>query len=158
MAVQVKLNTFVNTEPQPQWLNQLKVTISMGKRYEQRGDMEKAANCYETVLYYDPKDNRTRVRLSKCYQKLLQPEKAVKHQNYAMQNDPLLFQTIENEASVNFELGNLEQSLMSYNKLDKQRKTSYDCRRGLLKVYKLILQLNLYFIIIIKYYVIFVTV
>lgn len=131
MAVQVKLDMFENTEPQPQWLNQLRVTVAMGKRYEQRGLIEKAAKCYETVVFYDPKDAKTHVRLSKCYQKMLQPEKAAKHQSYAKQYGPHLFETIENEAYLNIEAGNFEYSIMMYNKLLKQRKFSKDCQRGL---------------------------
>jgi len=134
MTTNVNLDAFKNTEPQPQWLNQLRVTVAMGKRFEQKGDAEKAANCYETVLYYDPNDTETRIKLSKCYQKLLRPEQAVKHQIYAMQKDPHLFQVAENEASVNFELGNFESSLVAYDKFRKQRKTSYDCSKGFIKV------------------------
>lgn len=137
MAVQVKLDAFMSSEPEPEWLNQLKVTIAMGKRYEQKGDIEKSANCYETVLYYDPKDTKTRIRLSKCYQKMLQPEKAVKHQSYAMKKDPHLFETIENEANVNFELGNFENSLITYYQFTNKWKTSYTCHQGYLKVNKL---------------------
>lgn len=138
MALNIKLDAFLNTKPQPEWLNQLRVTIAMGKKFEQKGDFEKAAKGYETVLYYDPEDTRTRVKLSKCYQKILQPEQAVKHQTHAMQNDPNLLQTTENEASVNFELGNFESSLMTYSQYFKRRKTSFDCNQGLLKVYELI--------------------
>lgn len=137
MTMNVNLDAFKSTEPQPQWLNQLKVTIAMAKQFEQKGDGEKAADCYETVLYYDPNDTETRIKLSKCYQKLLRPEQAVKHQIYAMQKDPHLFQVAENEASVNFELGNFENSLFAYNKFRKQRKTSNDCRKGFIKVNKL---------------------
>jgi len=134
MALNIKLDAFLNTEPQPEWLNQLRVTIAVGKKFEQKGDFEKAAKCYETVLYYKPADTRTRVKLSKCYQRILQHEQAAKHQTHAMQNDPDLLQTAENEASVNFELGNFERSLMTYSQYFKQRKTSFDCNRGLLKV------------------------
>jgi len=136
MALHIKLDAFLNTEPKPEWLNQLRVTIAMGKKFEQKGDFEKAAKCYETVLYYDPVDTKTLVKLSKCYQKMLQPEQAAKHQTRAMQNDPNLLQTIGNEASVNFELGNFESSLMTYSQYFKQRKTSFDCNQGLLKVNK----------------------
>jgi len=136
MALHIKLDAFLNTEPKPEWLNQLRVTIAVGKKFEQKGDFEKAAKCYETVLYYDPVDTKTRVKLSKCYQKMLQPEQAAKHQTHAMQNDPNLLQTIGNEASVNFELGNFESSLMTYSQYFKLRKTSFDCNQGLLKVNK----------------------
>ncbi|XP_060851648.1 outer dynein arm-docking complex subunit 4-like [Rhopalosiphum padi] len=134
MALHIKLDAFLNTKPQPEWLNQLRVTIAVGKKFEQKGDYEKAAKCYETVLYYDPVDTRTRVKLSKCYQKLLQPEQAAQHQTHAMQNDPDLLQTIENEACVNFKLGNFESSLMTYGRYFMQRKTSFDCNQGLLKI------------------------
>lgn len=134
MALHIKLDAFLDTKPKPEWLNQLKVTIAVGKMFEQKGDFRKAAKCYETVLYYDPADTRTRVKLSKCYQKTLQPEQAAKHQAHAMQNDPDLLQTIENEASVNFELGNFESSLMTYSRYLLRRKTSFDCNQGLLKV------------------------
>ncbi|XP_025195098.1 tetratricopeptide repeat protein 25-like [Melanaphis sacchari] len=134
MALHIKLDAFLNTKPRPEWLNQLRVTIAVGKKFEQRGDYEKAAKCYETVLYYDSMDTKTRVKLSKCYQKLLQPEQAAKHQTHAMQNDPDLLQTIENEASVNFKLGNFESSLMTYSRYFMRRKTSFDCNQGLLKV------------------------
>jgi len=136
MALHIKLDAFLNTKPQPEWLNQLRVTIAVGKKFEQKGDYEKAAKCYETVLYCDPEDTRTRVKLSKCYQKLLQPEQAAKHQTQAMQNDPDLLQTIENEASVNFKLGNFASSLMTYSRYFMRRKTSFDCNQGLLKVNK----------------------
>ncbi|XP_029345796.1 tetratricopeptide repeat protein 25-like [Acyrthosiphon pisum] len=138
MALHIKLDAFLNTEPKPEWLNQLRVTIAVGKKFEQKGDFEKAAKCYETVLYYDPVDTKMRVKLSKCYQKILQPEQAAKHQTHAMQNDPNLLQTIGNEASVNFELGNFESSLMTYSQYFKRRKTSFDCNQGLLKVNEVI--------------------
>ncbi|XP_022180767.1 tetratricopeptide repeat protein 25-like [Myzus persicae] len=134
MALHIKLDAFLNTKPQPEWLNQLRVTIAVGKKFEQKGDFEKAAKCYETVLYYNPVDTKTRVKLSKCYQKILQLEQAAKHQTHAMQNDPNLLQTTENEASVNFELGNFESSLMTYSQYFKRRKTSFECNQGLLKV------------------------
>ncbi|VVC28413.1 Tetratricopeptide repeat,Tetratricopeptide repeat-containing domain,Tetratricopeptide-like helical [Cinara cedri] len=130
----VKLETFGSTDPQPTWLNQLQVTTSMGKQYEQKGEMEKAAKCYETVLYYDPKNVGTRIRLSKCYRKLLQLENALKHQRYAMQIDPKAFRTIENQAELDFELNEYETSLITYNNYSKKYKTSYDCNQGLLKV------------------------
>lgn len=134
MGGKLQLNDFESNEPQPQWLNQLRVTLAMGKRYEQKGDMEKAANCYKTVLHYDPKDTITCVKLSKCHQKMFQPEQAVLLQNHAMENDPHLFQTAENEASLNFELGNFENSLIAYHKFSEQLKTSTVCQRGLIKV------------------------
>lgn len=134
MAVFVKVNLPTTTEPQPQWLNQVRVTLAMGKRYVQKHELEKAANCFETVLFYDPTDTRTRVELSKCYQKMLQLDKAVKHQKLAMQEDPYLFQTAVNESSVNFELGNFESSLIGYIQCYKRFKLSRDCNRGLLKV------------------------
>lgn len=134
MERKIRLDEFDSNEPQPQWLNQLRVTIAMGKRYEQNGDMEKAANCYKNVLYYTPNDTITRVKLSKCHQKMLQPEQAVLHQNHAMLNDPHLFLTAENEASLYFELANFEKSLIAYNTLYKQFKTSKECQIGLIKV------------------------
>lgn len=136
MALHIKLDAFLNTKPQPEWLNQLRVTNAVGKKFEQKGDFEKAKKYYETVLYYDPVDTKTRINLSKCYQKILQPEQAAKHQTHAMQNDPNLLQTIGNEATVHFELGNFERSLMTYSQYLKRRKTSFDCNQGLLKVNK----------------------
>jgi tetratricopeptide (TPR) repeat protein len=136
MQRKLRLDEFDSKVPQPQWLNQLRVTIAIGKRYEQKGDMEKALKCYETVLYYTPNDTITRVKLSKCHQKMLQLEQAVSQQNQAMLHDPLVFQTIENEASLYFELGNFEKSLIAYNTLSKQFKTSNDCQRGFMKVNK----------------------
>lgn len=135
-TVNIKLDTFASTDPRPQWLNQLQVTTSMGKRYEQKGDIEKAAKCYETVLYYDPNNTGIRIRLSKCYQKLLQLENALKHQQNAMANNPESFRTIENQASLDFELGDLENSLITYNNYSQKYKTSYACNRGMIKVSK----------------------
>lgn len=118
------------------WLNEQRVTVSIGKRYEQRGDIEKAANCYERVLTYAPDDVKTRVRLSKCYQKMLQHEQAEKHHNHAKQKGPRQLRTLENDVSMNFELGNYEASLNTYNKYYKQLKTSETCYQELLKVNK----------------------
>lgn len=130
----VKLETFASTDPRPEWLNQLQVTTSMGVQYEQKGDVEKAAKCYETVLYYDPLDTGVRIRLSKCYQKLLRADDAIKHQRYAVQNDPASFRTAENQASVDYESGHFESCLIAYNRLSKTYKTSSACNRGLIKV------------------------
>lgn len=134
MAPIVNLDAFKSTEPQPQWLNQLRVTIAMGKRYEQRGETEKAKDCYLTVLYYYPEDTRTRLRLGKCYQKLFEPEKAMEHQIHAMRTDPNSFRTAENGASMDLDAGNLESSFTSYIQLYKKSKTSHECNRQLLKV------------------------
>lgn len=134
MTVFVKIDLPTSNEPKPQWLNQLRVTLSMGKRYEQKHDLEKATNCYETVLFYNPTDTRTRIRLSRCYQRILRLEQAVKHQIIAMQDDPHLFITDVNESSIKSELGNFESSLIGYIRCFKQWKLSPNCNQGLLKV------------------------
>lgn len=139
----IKLETFASTDPRPEWLNQLQVTTSMGIRYEQKGDVENAAKCYETVLYYDPRDTGVRVRLSKCYQRLLQPGNAVKHQRLAVEIDPASFRTTENQASVDFESGRYESCLIAYNSYSKTYKTSSACNRGLIKVSRTYLKKNL---------------
>lgn len=131
---QLKLDAFEDTGPRLQWTDQLRVTVSIGKRFEQKGDFQKAADCYETVLHLEPNNTKIRIRLSKCYQRLLRTEEAARHQDVVMQNDPHQFYSLENEANINCELGKFEEAFYEYNRLSKKRKTSTDVKRGQLNV------------------------
>lgn len=130
----INLDMFENNEPKQEWFNQLNVYIAMGILFEQKGNFQKAADLYASVLIYDPKDTKTRVRLIKCYRKLLQPEKAEIHLNYMMQSDPHLFLTLQNEGNVNLELEKFECSLMMHNQLLNKIQTSQNCNQELANV------------------------
>lgn len=130
----INFNIFENKEPKQQWFNELNVNIAKGKWFEKKADFQKAANCYETVVYYNPKDIKTRCRLIECYRKVLQPKKAEIHKNYVMQSDPRLFQTIQNKENVELEIENFEYILMMHNQLDKKIKTSQNSSQKLSNV------------------------
>lgn len=130
----INLDMFESSDPKQEYFNQLYVNITTGKRFEQKGDFQKAANLYESVLTYDPKDTKTRARLIKCYRKLLLPEKAEIHLNYIMQSDPHLFQTLQHVENKNFESEKFACSLMIHDQLYKKIETSRNFNQELSNV------------------------
>lgn len=128
MHMKINFDMFESDEPKQQWFNQLNVNIAIGKRYEQKGDFANAANCYETVLLYDPINTKTRVKIIKCYEKLLQHDDANKHREFLMPDNPHLYQSLKNEATVNFELGSFGCSAMMQHLVYRRSKKPQKCK------------------------------